>query len=399
MEPLRPFIPETEILNRLFRLQGKVCNAGLDGALVFEYVELLYYTGTLQNGTLFVPPQGDPLFFVRRSLERARMESPLKEIIPYTSFKDIIAVLGKKGCPLGKIGIDENAVTLSHFKLLKKNFSTTEFSDIGLALRKVRAVKSAYEISKIRQAGDVGKQVTAKVPALLKPGITEWELALKLYNMSAMLGRTCLGRLAFNSGEFSMGVICFGDSSNYPVAFDGPGGIQGITPACPYGGGERRLKKGDLVFIDIAFPFEEYYVDKTRIFSLGRPDPLAVEAHSVCLKVQELVRRRLAPGTIPSAIYDKVYREIIEPFKFDDNFMGYKSNKVKFLGHGIGMVINEYPVIAKKFDEPLEENMVMAVEPKKGLEGLGMVGIENTFQVTPQGGLNLTADNDEIVVV
>jgi Xaa-Pro dipeptidase len=399
MEPNRPFIPESEVLSRLSRLQAKIRDAGVDGALVFEYVELLYYTGTLQNGALFVPAQGAPLFFVRRSFDRARMESPLKEIIPYTSFKDILAALSKKGFLFNKIGIDENAVTLSHFKLLKKNFSATEFVDIGLVLRKVRAVKSTYEIGKMKKAGEVGRQITDQVPELLAPGITEWELALKLFNASAMLGRTCVGRLAFNSGEFSMGVICFGDNSNHPVAFDGPGGIQGMSPACPYGGGERRLKKGDLVFIDIAYPFEEYYVDKTRIFSLGRPDPKALEAHAVCLKVQELVRRRLVPGAIPSAIYDEAYRDIIEPSKFDDNFMGYKSNKVRFLGHGIGMVINEYPVIAKKFDDPLEENMVLAVEPKKGLEGLGMVGIENTFQVTPGGGVNLTEDNDEIMVV
>lgn len=397
--PGHSFIPESEIDDRLHRLQARMLEVALHGALIFEPVDLLYYTGTIPSGVLFVPSEGEPALFVRRSFERARRESPIKNIVPFTSFKEILAALQKRSLPFSMLGIDEFATTLSYFKLLKKNFVNARFADIGHELRRIRAVKSPYEIGKLKQAGEISRTVTALIPELLVPGISEWELALKLFHETAMLGKNCLSRLAFNSGECFMGTVCFGDSSNSPSAFDGPDGIPGKSPACPCGGSDRTLKRGDLVFVDMLFPCDEYYVDKTRVFSLGQPDESVQHAHRICLDVQHAVRERLKPGAIPSQIYEDVIETIIKPNAFETDFMGFGGNQVKFLGHGVGMVINEGPVIARKSDEPLEENMVLAVEPKKALVGIGMVGVENTFQVTSGGGLNLTEDNDQIVVI
>lgn len=400
--PVNPdayFIPETEISDRLRRLQVRLRELPLHGALIFEPVELLYYTGTMPSGVLFVPAEGEPDLFVRRSFERARRESPIRNITEFTSFREIVAILRRRSLPFSMLGIDEHATTLSYFKLLKKNFTSAGFADIGHDLRRIRAVKSAYEIGKLKQAGDVSRMVMAKIPALLIPGISEWELALKLFYETALLGRTCMARLAFNSGECFMGTVCFGDSANLPSAFDGPDGMPGKSPACPVAGSDRRLERGDLVLVDMLFPFDEYYVDKTRIFALGQPGEAVLEAHQTCRDVQEAVRKRLKPDAIPSRIYEDVMAEIVDPRGFAEHFMGFGSNQVKFLGHGVGMVINEGPVIARKSDEPLVANMVLAVEPKKGLPGLGMVGVENTFQVTPEGGMSLTEDNDGIVIV
>ena len=399
MENGTSFTPASEVHDRIKRLQHKIREASLDGALICEHTEMLYYTGTIQNGALFVPADWEPQLFIRRNVERARLESPMEVISEYTSFKDIINVLKKRALPFGRIGIDEHSTTMAHFKVLKKHFVHSGFGDISHSLRGIRAVKSAYELGKIKQAAEVARTVISKVPEWLVPGITEWELCLRLFQEIAMLGNSCVGRLMFNSGDFFMGLVGFGDSTNHPTAFDGPAGMPGKSPACPHAGSDRPLKPGDLIFIDAAYPSDEYYVDKTRVFSLGKPDPKALEAHAICLDIQESVRKRLQPGAIPSKIYEEVFDEVVLPKGFSPDFMGFGSNQVKFLGHGVGMAINEYPVIANKFDDPLEENMILAVEPKKGLKGLGMVGIENTFQVMSGGGLNLTEDNDEILVV
>lgn len=398
-DPNLRFLPEPEIAGRIRRLQARLLDLRLHGALIFEPVALLYYTGTMPSGVLFVPAEGEPDLFVRRSFDRARRESPLPNLTAFTSFKEIVALLRKRSLPFSMLGIDEHATTLSYFKLLKKNFAHAGFADIGPELRRLRAVKSPYEIDKLRRAGEVGRKVTARIPELLVPGISEWELALQLFHETALLGRSCVARLAFNSGDCFMGTVCFGDSTNQPSAFDGPDGMPGLSPACPLGGSDRKLQRGDLVFVDMLFPFEEYYVDKTRIFSLGQSSSAVLEAHQSCLDIQRAVQERLKPGAIPSRIYEEVMEEIVIPRGFGEHFMGFGSNQVKFLGHGVGMVINEGPVLARKSDEPLEENMVLAVEPKKGLPGLGMVGIENTFRVAPEGGENLTADDDRIVVV
>jgi Xaa-Pro aminopeptidase len=107
----------------------------------------------------------------------------------------------------------------------------------------------------------------------------------------------------------------------------------------------------------------------------------------------------LKPGAISSEIFEEVFRTEVVARDFQENFMGYKSNQVPFLGHGIGLVIDEFPAIARKIDVHLKKNMVLAVEPKKGLKDTGLVGVENTFLVTAQGGEKLTPGSDEITVI
>jgi Xaa-Pro aminopeptidase len=105
----------------------------------------------------------------------------------------------------------------------------------------------------------------------------------------------------------------------------------------------------------------------------------------------------LVPGAIPSEIYKKI-TENIDP-EFDENFMGYLSNKVKFLAHGIGLVVDEYPVVAKGFDEPVEENMVFAIEPKKFVKDIGLLGVENTFVVKKNGAESITGNLFDIIEI
>lgn len=399
--PIRStFLPKEESGSRIARLQASLEFTDLDGVLVFDWIEQLYYAGTIQNGFLYIPVKGSVVYFVRRSLERACMESPLPFIYPYTSFRDVAGKLSELGIVPHRLGVDESSMTVAYLKMLTKTFSSVVFSDAGMILKRNRSVKSSYEIEKMRKAGEVSRQIIREIPSFLRDGITEWELALALHGRVSELGKNCLSRLSPGSGEFFLGNVCFGDSSIKPTAFDGPGGMPGISPACPYGGSERQLKAGDLIYIDIGYPFEEYYVDKTRLFFYkGEPDQNIRTAHEKCLKIQEAVRKRLTAGAIPSTIYEEVMAECVGSDVQRIGLMGHAGNQVKFFGHGIGMVINEFPVIAKKFDEPLKEGMTMAVEPKQSIPGIGLVGIENTFLVTKDGGENLTSDSDDIILV
>lgn len=123
----------------------------------------------------------------------------------------------------------------------------------------------------------------------------------------------------------------------------------------------------------------------------------ATKTHERCVQIQDEIAALLKPGNIPSAIYQTIM-DGLEP-EFLPDFMGFGNRQVKFLGHGIGLTIDEVPVIAKGFDEPLQENMVLAIEPKKGIEGVGMVGIENTFVITPQGGKCITGASRGLIKV
>ncbi len=392
-------VPEREIKNRISSLQAKLRACHLSGCLILDKINIFYYSGTMQNGAMFVPESGDPIFFIRRSLERGKQESALKNLLQFKRFKEIPPILNTYGYDFSGLGIDERTTPLHLFNMIKGAFPNTTFTDISFVLAEIRAVKSAYEIAQIREAGHRHEKVYAAIPDLIREGMTEWELGSAIMYEMLKIGSMGIARMAGFNGEGFGGYICFGESGNYPCAFDGPGGLVGPSPAFPLFGGDRKLKREDIIYVDTIFGYNGYYTDKTRIFSLGEPRPEAMEAHRVCIEIQEKIRGLLQPGVLPSEIFEQVYDEIVLPNNFGKHFMGFGGNQVRFLGHGIGLVIDEFPAIAKKIDYPLKENMVIAVEPKKGLEGIGLVGIENTFLATSKGGERLTPGSDEITIL
>jgi Xaa-Pro dipeptidase len=134
----------------------------------------------------------------------------------------------------------------------------------------------------------------------------------------------------------------------------------------------------------------------TYLFGGGLPDE-AIEAHHQCIEIQNRMADLLRPGNTPAGIYNDIMNDLSPEFL--ENFMGYGRRRVQFLGHGIGLLVSEMPVIAKGFDDPLQEGMVLALEPKKGIRDIGMVGTENTFVVSERGGRSLTGNNPGLIPI
>ncbi|MCL2790267.1 MAG: Xaa-Pro peptidase family protein [Desulfobulbus sp.] len=392
-------VPASEIAQRIARLQCRLQAKSVDGALIFDPLNMYYYTGTIQQGIVFVPTEGEPAFLVRRSYERAQLETPWRRILPLQGFSQLPAILADLGLAANILGVAETTLPVAVFHALTKALPKSAFMDISEVLSMVRVVKSEYEVGLIRTAGILHGQVYDAIPAMIRAGMTEWELGAEIHKKIMSLGYTGIARFVANGMELFMGVISFGESGNYPTASVGPGGQTGLSPAFPLVGGNRKLGRGEPIFVDVGFGYEGYFTDKTRIFSLGAPPAAALDAHKICLDIQEAVRDRLKPGAIPSRIYQEILDEFVHPRGFAENFMGFGGNRVPFLGHGIGLAIDEFPAIAGKIHTPLEANMVIVLEPKKGLPGIGLVGVENTFLVTNQGGENLTPGADELAIV
>jgi Xaa-Pro aminopeptidase len=252
----------------------------------------------------------------------------------------------------------------------------------------------------MEEAGRIHQRVLEeRVPELLQEGISEAEFAARLYPVMVEEGHHGIARFGMFETEILLGHICFGESSIYPTAFDGPGGNYGMSPAVPLlGSRQRTLKPGDLVFVDIGCGVDGYHTDKTLTYVFkGELPAEAVNAHQRCVAIQNATAALLKPGAVPQEIYETITRDLDADFL--DNFMGFGDRQARFLGHGIGLHIDEWPVIAQGFDEPLQENMVLALEPKKGIAGVGMVGTENTFVVTPESGRCLTGNHPGLLAV
>ena len=390
---------DKELENRLSRLHLKMSNScpDWDTAIILDKVNQYYLAGTMQDGIIIIKRDGGLFYFVRKSLERANNESPISNIYPMNNYGDAAKVIG---ADLGITLVETNTVTLSIMKRLQKYFTIRDTQPLDKIIFSVRSIKSPFELELMTLSGKKHNDFFQNiVPDILSEGMSEADFLGELYKSMLEQGYQGISRFSMFQTEMVAGQVAFGESSLYPTNFDGPGGSYGMYPAVPFvGSRERRLEKGDLVFVDLGFGIHGYHSDKTQIYIFGgKPSDEALEAHQRCIDIQARLAKQLKPGAIPSEIYDSIMNNLDEHFK--QNFMGFGDRKVKFLGHGIGLHIDEPPVIAKGFNKPLEKNMVIALEPKKGIAAEGMVGVEDTYIVEDMGGRCITGGGEEIIMV
>jgi Xaa-Pro aminopeptidase len=396
---MTPKIPLSELAGRLerFRARMETEKPGWQLAAILGRVNQYYFTGTMQDAALLIPRDAAPTLWVRRSFERARAESLLPDIRPMKSFRD-----AAPAPPVARevIHVEAEVVPLALLERFRKHFPCKTLASLDAQVARVRAVKSAYELAILERAGALHRRVLEdELPGLLREGMSEAELGCELFSLMVREGHQGLARFGMFGAEIVLGQIGFGENSLCPTSFDGPGGCLGLEAAAPVlGSRARTLRKGDLVFIDIGCGLEGYHTDKTMTYFFGGRLPEALAAiQRRCVDLERRLAAMLKPGAIPSRIHTTVM-ESLDP-EFLKNFMGFGNRRASFLGHGVGLHVDEPPAIAQGFDEPLAEGMVIALEPKKGVPGVGMVGTENTFVVTAQGGQSITGSSPGLIPV
>jgi Xaa-Pro aminopeptidase len=366
-------------------------------AVVFSKLNLLYFTGSMPEGMLVIERGNGATLWARRSYERTLQESEFPMIKPMSSYRDAAQAYAQIPA---QVYLETEFVPLAMFQRLQKHFPFASCLSLDFQIAQTRSVKSLWELSFMEKAGAIHQRVSEeRVPELLREGMTEADLAAELFQVMVKEGHQGISRFAMFDTEMIVAQLGFGESSLHPTNFDGPGGNRGLNAAVPtLGSRDRKLRKGDLVFVDMGLGVNGYHSDKTMTYMFGESLPERVKAiHQQCVDIQHRVAEMLVPGNVPEVIYETIMAGLSADFQ--TNFMGFGKRQVKFLGHGIGLTVDEYPVLAKGFKEPLKENMVFAVEPKKGIEGIGMVGIENTFIVTPEGGRCITGSNPGLILV
>ena len=390
-EALRP-VPASELEARLerFRRAMDAAHPGWEMAAVNHKVAMYYFTGTIQEGVLLIRPQ-DAVFWVRRSFERACNESHFSDIRPMHSFREAAAFY----CSAPKVMyVETKKATLDWERMLHKYFAFEELGSFDSVLQDLRMVKSEYELKQMEQSGAIHETVLDIVaPKLIHGGISEAQLAIALY--SEMVQRGSHGTARFNQalGEEAVGIASFGKSGLVRTGFDGPGGTDGTCIAVQsIGNAFRKLQPGRLVYLDIPCGFDGYHTDKTVVYYYGdlakdEQSKHLIEAQQRCLELEQEVVRLMVPGEPIENLYLRTMD------KFDNIYGDAFMNGGKFLGHSIGLVMDEAPAIAKGFKQPLQPGMTFAVEPKIALPGLGMVGTENTYVVTENGARSLTGSS------
>lgn len=395
------YTPRHELETRLVQVQTKLRHADLDGALILQKADLFYLSGTVQNAVLFVPADGEPILCVRRSLRRARQETAWKEVVPMGRFGDLPELLAERGYrSMRKLGLEMDVLPAKLYLQFGDAFEDVHWEDVSRMLREVRMVKSSYEIERIEAAAEQLRLVFAEIPGMMKAGVErEIDLAAQIEASLRRRRHQGLIRTRRFGMEMFFGAVSAGATASYPTDFDGPDGVEGLYAAVPQSGGERLIRRGEPLMVDLCGGYDGYIADKTRIFVPGGlHDEEMLRAHHFALQIQSEVQTRMRPGARSGRIYQAI-EEIVKDSSFAPNFMGYGDNQSRFVGHGVGLELDELPILSARGDTVLREGMVIAVEPKFFFGDRGGVGIENTWVVTRDGCRNLTADDDEIVVV
>lgn len=389
--------PKSEIEMRIGSFQDKVAKQGLDGAIILLHSDMFYFTGTVQNAFLYIPAQGEPVFMIKKSLSRAQQESPLKNMVPIKSPKEIPEILAAFNYHShSNIGLELDVLPVKLYETFQKIFPDTKFSDISPAIKEARAIKSPYEVELLRNTMHVLDQAFAAVPSVLREGMLEIELAAIFEAEMRKRGYVGCKMRAFNQ-DFFGGNICTGSSGFYPSYFDGPVGGEGVTLSLPQGAGWKRIKRNEVIYIDYACVLNGYTGDQTRVFCIGELTPKMVKAYEAALLIQAEVLKVIKPGTPAEEPYLLAIK-LAKEMGYEDYFMGYKEDKVKFIGHGLGLELDELPVLAKGLKTPITPGMTFALEPKFVFPE-GAIGTENSFIMTETGPEYLSVTPEVITYI
>ncbi len=392
--------PAAELEHRCSRLQKQMAEAGLDAVIIIQNADLFYFTGTVQSGNLYLPASGYPLYLVRKDAGRARMESGLKEVLPFSSMKDIPRFLADYGYEEpGRIGMELDVLPVNFFERYRKVFPSAEFVDATPFVRKVRMIKSKYEIHLMQDAADQVEKVYRRAKEVIREGATDIEVAAELEFTARKDGHQGLIRMRGFNSELFYAQILSGADSAVPAYPDTPLGGMGLNPSFGQSAGLKKIERNEPVIIDFAGCVDGYLSDLTRIFSIGDVSPRMRRAYDDMLSIQELMKKLVFPGAPWGRVYDECLKLAVQ-MGYAENFMGSAGAQVSFIGHGLGIEIDEYPFIARGFNDMLfEEGMAFAFEPKVVFPGEGAIGIENTFYLSSQGLKRLTMTPEELVVL
>lgn len=385
------------MMERILKLQELMKAEDVAGALIVQRADLFYFSGTAQNGHLFVPAQGEPLLVVRKNLERARQESGLPRIVPFEGWAQLAAAIKSITGEKGTIGLELDLLPAKIYFHYQDLLAPHITADISPLVRRIRAVKSAAEIELLREAAILSTSVFSFAREIIREGMTEVELAAQLESFARARGHQGVVRMRGFNQELFYGHVMAGENAALPSFFDGPTGGPGLNPSYPQGAGRRVIMRNEPVLVDYVTVLNGYMVDQTRIFCIGSLSSELAEAYKTAVKIKEALITLGKPGVRCEELYMRAI-EMADEAGLAQHFMGY-DEKVGFIGHGVGIELDELPVIAAKAEAALEAGMVFALEPKFMFPGQGVVGIEDTCVVREEGLEQITRFDQEIQII
>ncbi|WP_329903415.1 Xaa-Pro peptidase family protein [Porphyromonas pogonae] len=381
-------IKETNL--RVQKVQDAMKASSIDGVLLSSNVNLLYIFGSIYVGAAFIPCEGDVQFFIRRP-----NTYPSSNNIHYIrKIEDIVSMELIDTANIKSIALEIDELPYSEVVRQYKLFPEVKMENASSLMRLVRSIKTPREIEILRATVARHMKMYRLIPSLYKSGMTDRELQIEIERQMRLMGSVGVFRTFGPSMEIFMGSLIAGDNAEAPSPYDFAMGGEG-SEALPLGSNNSPLKEGMAVMVDMAGNYSSYISDMTRTFSIGKLSSECYRLHDLSRKMHADIMMKSKPGTKCSDIYN-VSMQAVKDAGAEDKFMGTKQ-QAAFVGHGLGLQINEMPVLTSRSKDILIPGMVIAYEPKFVIPHIGAVGVENTYLVTENGVEKLTGLEEDII--
>ena len=382
---------ENELELKWRRIQQAMRQEEADGCLLTMNMNLYYVSGQVFNGYFYLPAEGRPYWFVKRltvpetnQVHVIRKPEQMPEL-----FRDLNLAMPRK------LLLEEDELSYNECIRLQHVFRAEATGNASALIRHIRMIKTPWEIEQMRISARRHEAVYREIPACYRPGMRDVELQIEIEKRMRMHGSLGYFRAFGSNMDIFMGSLLAGENAGEPSPFDFALGGKGIHASGPLGANWTLLREGTTVMADMSGNYTAYQTDMTRVFSIGKLPDRAYRVHRVALEIQARMERTAKPGVSCAELYrDALAMAGQEGLK--DCFMGTHL-QAKFVGHGVGLEINELPVLTTRSKDILQPGMTFAFEPKFVLAGIGAVGIENTFLVTDSGVEKMTLLDENII--
>lgn len=383
-------IPQA-LVNEMELRCGKVAKAialkGYDAILISSNANLYYLSGRVFSGYVYISATGVTRYFVRR---------PVGLQGDYVTYirkpEDFAQLIGENP---KRLALELDTLSYNDTLRLSKIFPDTEIVDGSAVMRSVRSVKTPFEIAKLKESGVHHDMIYSRIHSLYREGMTDLELQIEIERQLRLDGSLGIFRIAGQSMEIFMGNVLCGDNADVPSPYDFALGGAGLDESLPVGCNGTTIKPGMTVMVDMLGNFNGYMTDMTRVFYVGHLDDTARRAHELSIAIHHRLAKGLHAGLPASEAYS-IASQMADEAGLGDYFMGHRHHAA-FVGHGVGIEINELPVLSLKSRDVLQEGNVIAIEPKFVIPHVGAVGIENTYVVRADKLERITNLPEELV--
>jgi Xaa-Pro dipeptidase len=378
-------VPASEIRSRTFNIQRELLQSNIEGLFIVQRADLFYFSGTAQNGFLYMPAEGGPLLFIKQYLPRAKAESSIADIIKIESITEIPGLIADSCGRLPTVlGFELDVVPVNDFNFYQGLFKAEKCVDASPAILKARRIKSPWEIAQMEATAEMTRKTFAYMRDIIRPGLTEMEFAGMFETYARKLGHGARIRVRHYQTEGYPWHILSGKSGSLPGLLDSPASGEGTSAAFPVGAGHKKLCADEPIMVDLGSVLNGYHMDETRMFAINAMPGKAMQISRAAIEIHDRLIEKAKPGAALGELFEDSVR-LAAKLGFSDSYLGAPGHKVSFIGHGIGLEIIEPYIIARNRDDRLEPGMTFALEPKFVCENEFTAGIESVFVVTENG--------------